>query len=405
MAQIYDSIKALLTQDRMTKAAETLGENVNKVSDASKVILPSLLAMMLKKGNTPQIKEVVDMAGTQRDVNYLTDIFNGHGVVDGVNLGERMENAILGSDNTSFVNAVSSHTKLDAEKTDRFTNWIAATVATYLGDKVAGGTSLNALFADLGKEKDALARDIPAGIIPKLGLNSVLGNVNEKKSEPKPAPAPKKKNNWLWWLLAIILLLLIILWWRSCDNKKKAERAMTVTEQPAPVATPVATPKPDRQATQVTLPDGTVINVYTKGAEDRMVQYLKSDSYKNAKLDDLKKNWFVFDDVEFKHDSASEFMNGSQSSNQLDNIVKIMKNYPDAKIMIAGNADKTGGKAVNMEISKERAEFIKSYMVKGGIAATRISTEGFGKEYAQHPADAPDSQRAADRELALRFNK
>ena len=46
-----------------------------------------------------------------------------------------------------------------------------------------------------------------------------------------------------------------------------------------------------------------------------------------------------------------------------------------------------------------------SILVKDGIPADRISTEGFGKEFATVPADATAAQRAVDRSIAMRFTK
>jgi len=103
------------------------------------------------------------------------------------------------------------------------------------------------------------------------------------------------------------------------------------------------------------------------------------------------------------HDSETALAGNSME--QLDNIAAILKNYPDVRIRIGGFADKTGTRAVNYEISKKRAEYIKSILVKDGIPADRISTEGFGKEFATVPADATAAQRAVDRSIAMRFTK
>lgn len=45
---------------------------------------------------------------------------------------------------------------------------------------------------------------------------------------------------------------------------------------------------------------------------------------------------------------------------------------------IVGHADKFGSTASNMKLSQERAAAIKSYLVKGGLSANNITTEGRG---------------------------
>lgn len=211
----------------------------------------------------------------------------------------------------------------------------------------------------------------------------------------------KKKNNWIVWLIvAIIVILIIVFAVRSC-NCKRTGCEVVMTE--AVVAVPENTKTEMMVFVEHTLPDGEMIKVAEGGCEDCMMKYLKSDAYKNATNAELQKNWIQFDNIDFQHDSATELEGNSME--QVHNIVKILKNYPDVKIKIGGLADKTGGKIANMEISKERANFVKSLLVADGINAKRISTEGFGEELAAVPADATNAQRAVDRSIAMRFTK
>lgn len=48
------------------------------------------------------------------------------------------------------------------------------------------------------------------------------------------------------------------------------------------------------------------------------------------------------------------------------------------QIHITGHADKFGTEATNLRLSKERAETVKAYLVKGGLKAQNITTEGRG---------------------------
>ena len=58
-----------------------------------------------------------------------------------------------------------------------------------------------------------------------------------------------------------------------------------------------------------------------------------------------------------------------------------MKDYPDLKVVIEGHTDSVGTKAYNKNLSQERADAVKNYMVeKNGIDSNRIATEGFGEE-------------------------
>ena len=62
----------------------------------------------------------------------------------------------------------------------------------------------------------------------------------------------------------------------------------------------------------------------------------------------------------------------------LDNYIAAMADC-NAPIMVTGYADKeTGSAERNMQLSKERAESVMTYLVNNGIDATRITTEWVG---------------------------
>lgn len=78
-----------------------------------------------------------------------------------------------------------------------------------------------------------------------------------------------------------------------------------------------------------------------------------------------------------------QFLTGSatilKASNvHLDKVVSYLKETPEAKIDVNGYTDNTGKDAANLKLSQRRAEAVKAYFVKKGIAADRIGTQGFG---------------------------
>ncbi|GHT14009.1 hypothetical protein AGMMS4956_11100 [Bacteroidia bacterium] len=52
----------------------------------------------------------------------------------------------------------------------------------------------------------------------------------------------------------------------------------------------------------------------------------------------------------------------------------ILQHYPSAPIIIEGHTDNSGTHATNMQLSQERADVVKDYLVQKGIAADRITT-------------------------------
>jgi outer membrane protein OmpA-like peptidoglycan-associated protein len=151
-----------------------------------------------------------------------------------------------------------------------------------------------------------------------------------------------------------------------------------------------------------TLANGEKITIYRDGTEHLITDFLNSERYKNATAADLRDIWFEFDQIDFEFNSTDKLMPGSMD--QLNNLIAILKAHPTAKMRIGGYADKVGTQVINYDISKARAEYIKSLFVEAGLHS-QISTEGFGEEFATLPENATNAQRAIDRHIALRFEK
>ena len=63
---------------------------------------------------------------------------------------------------------------------------------------------------------------------------------------------------------------------------------------------------------------------------------------------------------------------------ELDQVVKILKTNPKLSIELLGHTDNIGNKSFNIELSKNRTESVKQYLVSKGIVPEKIAYEGFG---------------------------
>ena len=150
--------------------------------------------------------------------------------------------------------------------------------------------------------------------------------------------------------------------------------------------------------------NGVELSAFKGGLEETIVAFLKGNGYANAADDAaLKDQWYNFDNVNFKTGSANQLEAGSKA--QLENLTKILKAYPDAKIKVGGYTDKTGDEAANKKLSQDRANFIKAELTKAGVGGQIVSAEGYGSEHATVAATASDEERAIDRKMAIRFTK
>lgn len=109
----------------------------------------------------------------------------------------------------------------------------------------------------------------------------------------------------------------------------------------------------------------------------------------------------TFSGVSFDTDSAKLLGN---AKSKLDDVAEFAKLYPDAQLKIAGYADFREGKSkkkYNLKLSERRAEAFKAALIERGVAAARITTEGFG--FDQPVADNnTEAGRSQNRRVEIR---
>lgn len=75
---------------------------------------------------------------------------------------------------------------------------------------------------------------------------------------------------------------------------------------------------------------------------------------------------------------------------KLKSILHILKENPEMKVTVTGWCDTRGSVAVNRRISRQRAQALKTWLVKRGIVASRISVVGKGSDASR---TAPKARR------------
>jgi len=67
-----------------------------------------------------------------------------------------------------------------------------------------------------------------------------------------------------------------------------------------------------------------------------------------------------------------------ESFKELDELVSYMKWRENERIEIAGHTDNIGNASENQKLSEQRAEAIRQYLIKKGVASTRVTAKGYG---------------------------
>ncbi len=60
--------------------------------------------------------------------------------------------------------------------------------------------------------------------------------------------------------------------------------------------------------------------------------------------------------------------------------VKLLEEFPALRLTISGHTDNRGARAMNVTLSQKRADSVKAYLVKKGVAADRIVAKGIGPD-------------------------
>ena len=429
---IIDLIKGQLGPALVSQAASQYGESESNISKAISGLLPAVVGGFANNSDNPAVLDAITGPSSHGLLSNLVGGTTHNSLINNV------LNSVFGDKVGGLVNSISSFSGVNNSSANSLLSLVTGatlgSVGKYANDNNLDRSGISKLLSD---QKGIVSSLLPAGLsLASLGFGKWFGDHSATTTtattpvtptekvkvtnydEPKKVDvhragnthveADRKEGGSIWkWLLPLLLLLLAgYFLWKQCE-KEDVDPVTTSTDtiNTAPVVadsanTAVTTDKVEKDIDL----NGITLKGYENGMEERMITFLKSDGYKNAANDDaLKSDWYDFDRVNFEMASATELLPGSEV--QLDNLVAILKAYPDAKIKIGGYTDKVGNEANNKKLSKERADYIKKWLADKGVGSQVTETEGYGSEQAEVAADASDAARASDRRMAIRFTK
>lgn len=92
---------------------------------------------------------------------------------------------------------------------------------------------------------------------------------------------------------------------------------------------------------------------------------------------------------------------GQADLNKLEKIKDYLKNIPDGSLLVVGHTDISGARALNMRLSRERAEFVASFLVQNGIPADKITTSFKGPDEPAHDNSTAEGRAKNRRAVVL----
>jgi outer membrane protein OmpA-like peptidoglycan-associated protein len=430
---VIDLIKGQLGPALTTQAASQFGESESGISKAIGGLLPAIIGGLANKSDNPGVLDAITNASSSGILGNLMGESSNNSIISS------LLSSIFGDKLGGLVNTIATYAGISNNSSSSLLNLVTgATVGSigkYAADNNLDRSGISSLLND---QKGIVSTLLPAGLsLASLNIGDwakgyKFDNDNDTiktptSEEPKievtrsttpTGTFPERNNNegggsiWKWLLPLLLLIAAGYFLWKQCDKKTTTttttgtDSTGTVQDTATAVSssdTAAATASTGKVDENIDL-NGTALKGYKGGMEDQMITFLKSDGYKNAANDEaLKDMWYDFDHVNFKSGSGNQLEAGSEG--QLQNLVAILKAYPDAKEKIGGYTDKTGNEAVNLKISTERANYIKDWLAKQGVGGQVLGAEGYGSKFAKVDASASDAERASDRKMSVRFAK
>ena len=90
----------------------------------------------------------------------------------------------------------------------------------------------------------------------------------------------------------------------------------------------------------------------------------------------------------------------AESAIELDRLATLLTEYPTLRIQISGHTDNVGDDRSNMVLSENRALAVLNYLVKKGVAASRLRSKGFGET---QPVETNDTVEGRARNRRTEF--
>lgn len=100
--------------------------------------------------------------------------------------------------------------------------------------------------------------------------------------------------------------------------------------------------------------------------------------------------------------NAASLNPSSAQRNDFAAISKYLSLKPESRLLINGHADNVGNDEHNLKLSKNRADFAKSVLIRNGVSSNQLETQGYGSKK-PIASNASEEGKAKNRRVEITF--
>lgn len=136
--------------------------------------------------------------------------------------------------------------------------------------------------------------------------------------------------------------------------------------------------------------------------KEKKILIVKKDSIISSPLSSLPVNTSI--PINHIYYENNQYTITTESYAALDELAAVLTAQPTMEIEISAHTDNVGAPAYNQQLSEKRAQNLVDYLVKKGIASTRLQSKGYGDTKPVATNDTPEG-RQLNRRIELKILK
>ena len=210
----------------------------------------------------------------------------------------------------------------------------------------------------------------------KSKFNLSKNEIPETYSNFEATDVPKSKSK-LTLILFIVILVVGGIWYLTKKPTSQNETLVSATQDTTSIKNEVV----NSNSQEKIVSDNTAIPVSTNTAADKITPTVDKNPTTNTISSSSNSTLALFEGGSSNQKSVS--------SSILSGIEKRIKNNPNVVIILEGYASSEGDLELNLKLSQERADNLKTYLVSKGILEKNIVAKGMG---IQNPVASNDTE-------------